>query len=159
GVALHVALGHRVPGPAQFAGDRVEGAHHTAGDVVALIVGNKRPDNGEVADDGRRRGRVVLADIVLTDTFAQGHLAVVAEAGAQRTRAGIQSNQLGVAGAVQDATVTQLPLGLFRLPVGYAAAHCRIEAALLVANLGVEAPAFGAADRVQGKYLAEGRAV
>ncbi len=158
---LAVVSGDRFPGPRQLPRTRIERAHDTGGNILALVVRNQRANHRQVILDPGRRGRVVHQRFGTADIFFQGNTSCVAKICTGLTAARIQRNQLGIARAIEDAHATARGR-LVRLrgtPQGHAAAHHRVHAAAAVFHLGIKHPALFTGFGVQGKHTPEWGAV
>src|SRR5690554_3179035 len=145
-MALPVLLAHWLPSPDQFAAAYIKGAHHAAGDINPLIIRHQGADNRYISLNIRRRGWVVLPGLGPSDFFFQGNATLVAKVGTGLAVLGIECNQLGVAGAVDNSrSAGFVTLSLRGLPQGHAAANRWVDTAFFVFYLGIKLPQFATA--------------
>ena len=107
-------LRDRIPGPFQLAGDRVEAAHFAARMRLRRAVGDGRADDDGVADDGRRRGDLVVGKAGRADAQSLAEIdgALVAEARNGLPGSGVERDQARVDGRDEDAALAAaLPRG------------------------------------------------
>ena len=141
----------RIPAPPQLAGARIEGAHSAARAVDAVVIGDRRPDDDEIAYDRRRRGLLIFAAAGdVGDAVGQVDLAGCPEIGAWRACCGIKGEQSSIDRRQKDAPAAGLALGLASVGpnrdtpideafgIGRVQIDLRIEAPFFIAILGVE---------------------
>ena len=151
-----------IPCPDHAPAAHVERAHDARGIVRAHLIGDQRAEHRDLADDHRRRGRVVLPlGDALLDALAQCDAPGLAEVRAQLARVGVEREQLRIFRAVEQTAPARRARpcrGIF--PVRQAAAVERIRSlGSARAQAGIEHPALLAGLGCEREHALEGSAV